>query len=109
MTLVVTLARAVLSAKFNRCCWRNPWCDGHVTHTPKCCLCFPCAAYELRQSLDLVLLTKLNGRYFYKMHLATLDKPTLLQNLEIFALQIQSKSVTLSEILKYTIVRANTN
>jgi len=57
------------------------------THTPKCnepakirancglkqyslSLRFPCAAYELRQSLDLALLT--NYRYFYKTHLATL-------------------------------------
>ena len=52
------------------------WCECHVTHTPKCkwasqnkgklwlnnthCLCFPCAANELRQNLDLglALLTK---------------------------------------------------
>jgi len=52
---------------------------------------------------------KIKWPVFFKMHLATLDKPPLLQNLEKFALQIQSKSVTLSEILKYTIVRANTN
>jgi len=24
------------SAKFVCCCWRNPWCDSKVTHTPKC-------------------------------------------------------------------------
>ena len=35
-------------------------------------LCFPCAAYELRQSFDLALSTNQNGRYFYKTHLATL-------------------------------------
>jgi len=35
-------------------------------------LCFPCAAFELRHRLDLALLTNQNGRYFYKMHLATL-------------------------------------
>jgi len=36
MTLVVNLFRTVSSAKFICCCWRNPWCDCHVTHTPKC-------------------------------------------------------------------------
>jgi len=36
MTLVVNLVRRVPSAKFNRCFWRNRWCDCHVTHTPKC-------------------------------------------------------------------------
>ena len=36
MTLVVNLVRIVSSAKFICCCWRNPWCDYHVTHTPKC-------------------------------------------------------------------------
>jgi len=35
MTLVANLIRTVASAKFI-CCWRNPWCDCHVTHTPKC-------------------------------------------------------------------------
>jgi len=35
LTLVVNLVRIVLSAKFICCCWRNPWCDYHVTHTPK--------------------------------------------------------------------------
>jgi len=34
--------------------------------------CFPCAAYEIRRNLDLVLLTNQNGRYFYKTHLVTL-------------------------------------
>jgi len=34
--LVVNLNRTVASAKFICCCWRNPWCDFHVTHTPKC-------------------------------------------------------------------------
>jgi len=72
MTLVVNLVRKVPSAKFNCCCWRNHRCDCHVAHTPKCndppkiganylkntLLCFPCAAQELRQSLDLTLLTK---------------------------------------------------
>ena len=76
MTLVVNLVRTVSSAKFICCCRRNHWCDCHVTHTPKCnesakiranhqlwlnntdCLCFPSAAYELRQSSDLALLTK---------------------------------------------------
>jgi len=36
MTLVVNLVRTVLSVKFICCCWRNPWCDFRVTHTPKC-------------------------------------------------------------------------
>ena len=36
MTLVVSLVRTVSSAKFICCCWRNPLCDCHVTHTPKC-------------------------------------------------------------------------
>jgi len=80
MTLAVNLVRTVSSAKFIWCCCHNPWCDCHVTHTPKCnesakigqiiycaltilitntdCLCFPCAAYELRHSSDLSLLTK---------------------------------------------------
>jgi len=32
----VNLVRTVLSAKVICCCWRNPWCDYHVTHTPNC-------------------------------------------------------------------------
>jgi len=36
MSLVVNLVRTVLSAKFTCCCWRNPWCDCQVTHSPKC-------------------------------------------------------------------------
>jgi len=36
MTLVVNLVRTVSSVKFICCCWRNPWCDFHATHTPKC-------------------------------------------------------------------------
>jgi len=36
MTIVVNLVRIVSSAKFICCCWRNPWCDYQVTHTPKC-------------------------------------------------------------------------
>jgi len=36
MTLVVNLVRTVPSGKFICCCWRNPWCDCHVTHKPKC-------------------------------------------------------------------------
>jgi len=36
MTLVVNLVRTVSSAKFICCCCRNPWCDCHVMHTPKC-------------------------------------------------------------------------
>jgi len=36
MTLVLTLVRKVPSAKFICCCWRNPRCDCHVTHTPEC-------------------------------------------------------------------------
>jgi len=36
MTLVGNLVRTVSSAKFISCCWRNPWCNCHVTHTPKC-------------------------------------------------------------------------
>jgi len=35
MTLVVKLIRTASSAKFICCCWRNLWCDWHVTHTPK--------------------------------------------------------------------------
>jgi len=34
--LVVNLIRTVASPKFICCCWRNPWCDCHITHTPKC-------------------------------------------------------------------------
>jgi len=58
MTMVVNLVRKVPSAKFISCCWCNPRCDCHITHTPKCndppkiwahylkntLLCFPCAA-----------------------------------------------------------------
>jgi len=33
MTLVVNLVRTDTSAKFIGCCWQNPWCDWHVTHT----------------------------------------------------------------------------
>jgi len=33
LTLVGNLVGTVLSAKFICCCWRNPWCDFHVTHT----------------------------------------------------------------------------
>jgi len=33
VTLVVNLIRTVASANFICCCWRNPWCDCHVTHT----------------------------------------------------------------------------
>jgi len=36
VTLVVNLIRTVASAKFICCCWRNPLCDCHVTHTSKC-------------------------------------------------------------------------
>jgi len=36
MTLVVNFVRTVPSGKFICCCWRNPWCDCHVTHKPKC-------------------------------------------------------------------------
>jgi len=36
MTPAVNLVRTVPSAKFICCCWRNPWCDFRVTHTPKC-------------------------------------------------------------------------
>jgi len=36
MTLVVNLVRTVSSAKFICGCCRNPWCDSHVTRTPKC-------------------------------------------------------------------------
>ena len=84
----MNLIRTVSSARFICCCWRNPWCDCHVTHTPKCgesakilgnyelwlrnthYLCFPCAANELRHSLDMALLTKC--RYYCKTHLANL-------------------------------------
>jgi len=33
MTFVVNLVRTVCSEKFICYCWRNPWCDFHVTHT----------------------------------------------------------------------------
>jgi len=36
MTLVANLVRTVSSAKFVCCCCLNPWCDCHVTYTPKC-------------------------------------------------------------------------
>jgi len=36
LTLVVNLIRTVVSAKFICSCLCNPWCDYHVTHTPKC-------------------------------------------------------------------------
>jgi len=36
MKLVVNLVGAVPSAKFICCCWRNPWWNCYVTHTPKC-------------------------------------------------------------------------
>jgi len=36
MTLVVNLVRTVVSAQFICCCWRNPWCDFRVPHTPIC-------------------------------------------------------------------------
>jgi len=36
MTLVVNLVRSVSSAKFVCYCCRNPWCDCHVTYTPRC-------------------------------------------------------------------------
>ena len=75
------------SAKFICCCWRNLWCDCHVTHTPKCkesakiranhelwlnntdCLCVfpvPLTNYDTAQ----IWRCWQNGRYFYKTHLA---------------------------------------
>jgi len=33
MTLAVNRVGTVSSAKFVCRCWRNPWCDCHVTHT----------------------------------------------------------------------------
>jgi len=36
VTLVVSLIRTGFSGKSICCCWRNPWCDCYVTHTPKC-------------------------------------------------------------------------
>ena len=91
MTLVVNLVRTASSAKFICYCWRHPRYDCHVTPTPKCSesaktgqiincvltiltVCFPCAAYELRHSSDLSLLTKCP--VFYKTHLATLHMST---------------------------------
>jgi len=74
MTLVVNLVSSF--CKLYLLLSMKSWCDCHVTHAPKCkwaiqnkgklwlnnahCLCFPCAAYELRQNLDLglALLTK---------------------------------------------------
>ena len=32
----MNLVRTDPSGKFICCCWRNLWCDYHVTHTPKC-------------------------------------------------------------------------
>jgi len=32
----MNLVRTVPSAKFICCFWCNPWCDCHVTYTPKC-------------------------------------------------------------------------
>jgi len=92
MTLVVSLVRTVSSAKFICCCWRNRWCDCHVTHTPKCnesvkirtnywlwlnntdCLCFP----VLLTNFDNAQIWRCwqTGRYFYKTHLATLHMST---------------------------------
>ena len=92
MTLVVNLVRTVSSAKFICCCWRNPWCDCHVTHTPKCNesakmgQIINCGLTMLIVSVFPVLLTNYdtaqiwrcwqNGRYFYKTHLATLYMST---------------------------------
>jgi len=36
MTLVANIVRTVPSMRFICCCWRNPWCDFHATHTPQC-------------------------------------------------------------------------
>jgi len=36
MTLVVNLVWTDPSSMFIGCCWRNPRCDCHITHTPKC-------------------------------------------------------------------------
>jgi len=36
MGLLANIVRTVPSVKFICCCWRNPWCDFHATHTPKC-------------------------------------------------------------------------
>jgi len=109
LTLVVKLVRRVLSAKFTIhicCCWGNPWCDCHVTHIPKCnepaktqgnyncglknwlSFCFPCATYEIRRSLDLALLTNQNGRYFYKMHLATLPQGRIMTLMQQWRLEV---------------------
>jgi len=94
MTLVVNLFRIVSSAKFICCCWRNPWCDYHVTHTPKCNKSakigqiINCALTILIISVFPVLLTNYdtaqiwrcwqNGRYFYRTHLPTLYMSTKL-------------------------------
>jgi len=92
MTLVVNLVRIVSSEKFICCCWRNPWCDCQVTHTPKCNesakigRIINCGLAILNVSVFPVLLTNYdkaqiwrcwqNGRYFYKTHLATLHMST---------------------------------
>jgi len=92
MTFVVNLVSTVSSAKFICCCWRNRWCDCHVTHTPKCNesakigQIINCGLIILIVSVFPVLLTKYdtaqiwrccqNGWYFYKTHLATLHMST---------------------------------
>jgi len=51
MALLVKLVRKVPSAKFICSCWRNPWCDCHVTHTPKCN-----EPAKIRANCDLTIL-----------------------------------------------------
>jgi len=92
MTLVVNLVRTLSSAKFICCCCRNPWCDCHVTHTPKCNesakigQIINCGLTKLIVSVFPMLLTNYdtaqicrcwqNGRYFYKTYLATVHMST---------------------------------
>jgi len=92
MTVVVNLVRTVSSAKFICCCWRNRWCDCHVTHTPKCKesakigQIINCGSTRLIVYVFPVLLTNYDtariwrcwktGGYIYKTYLATLYMST---------------------------------
>ena len=87
MTLVVNLFGTVSSVNFICSCWRNPWCDFQVTHTPKCSesakigqvvncgltILIVCVLPVLLTNYDTAQIWRSwqNGRYFYKTHLAT--------------------------------------
>jgi len=89
MTVVVNLVRTVSLLKLICCCWRNRWCDCHITHThrnvtnqPKYGQIINCGLTILIISVFPVLLTNYdkaqirrcwqNRRYFYKTQLAIL-------------------------------------